>query len=203
MNEWIPVVVGFGGLALVLLFIWRFPNTAWAEEAGRQIGVRPTGLYALKTRRDRLKTAGVSGLATPILLALAFAAYTIGDKFPGTSKASWTAASYGFGFFLLGAMAAVVCIGSGVGALIWRPSVVERDRIAIATDLADVLSLFSNRKVEAKFWPDFDAVRYSDAAIEAIRAQIARAFPRSRPPETENDAARLNTFIQELNALAT
>jgi hypothetical protein len=203
MNEWIPVVVGFGGLAILLLLLWLFPNTTWAEEAARQIGVRPTGLYALKTRRDRLKTAGVSGLAAPILLALAFAAYAIAEKFPGISKANWTAGAYGFGLFLLAAMAAIVCVGSGLGALIWRPTVIERERIEIAMDLANVLGFFADRRVENKFWPDFEAVRYSDATIEAIRARIAAEFPRQHPPETTEDAERLKTFIQEFNALAT
>jgi hypothetical protein len=202
MNEWIPVVVGFGGLAVLLIFLWLFPKTTWAEEAARRIGVRPTGLYGLNTRRDRLRTAIFSAITAPVLLALAFTAYAIGDMFPGLSKANWTAAAYGFGFFLLAAMAALVCIGSGAGALVWRPSVVERDRLEIAADLANLLGLFAAGKLESRFWPDFDAVRYSDALVESIRAGVAEEFPRARPPETTDDAVRLNRFIQELNALS-
>ena len=198
MSEWLPVVAGFGGLAIIALFLRFFPDSTWATEGKRHIGVRPSGAYFVKTPKNHLKTAAISAIAAPILFGLAVFAYALGDRFSGSSRTSWTAQTYGFGFALLAAMAGVVSIGSLVGALFWRPRIIRGDPGVTAPGLAEALTLFAEGEAGDDAWPDFDAIRYADPAMESIRARMVRDFPHGRPPNQPEDAHRIAAYIGEL-----
>jgi hypothetical protein len=203
MNEWLPLVVGFGGLAIILLILRVFPDSTWSQEARRYVGVQPKGAHSAKTRSDRLKTAGLSAVAMPILFGLAVWSYRISDNYPGLSRSSWAAQTYGFCFFLLGAMAGLVFIGSLFGTLFWRPTVVKSDPDQTAEKLADILALFAEGQADHLVWPDFNAMRYYDPMLESVRARIVADFPGTRPPSDARDAARLQPLISELRARTT
>jgi hypothetical protein len=198
MSEWLPVLAGFGGLAIIFLFLSFFPDSTWATEGKRSIGVRPSGAYLVKTPKDHLRTAAISAITAPILFGLAVWGYALGDRFSGSSRTSWTAQTYGFGFALLAAMAGVVSIGSLVGALFWRPRIIDGDPGVPAQSLAEALTLFAEGEASDDAWPDFDAIRYADPAVESIRARMVREFPHGRPPNQPEDAGRLSAYIGEL-----
>lgn len=171
MSEWIPVVVGFGGLAIISLFLRFFPDSTWATEGKRRIGVRPSGAYLVKIPKDHLKAAAIAAIAAPILFGLAVLGYALGDRFPGLSKTSWTAQTYGFGFTLLAGMAGIVSIGSLVGALFWRPMIIKGDPGETAAGLAKALTLFAEGEASDDAWPDFNAIRYIGELLELTRVE--------------------------------
>jgi hypothetical protein len=171
MSEWAPVVVGFGLVALILAGARVFPRSWFAGELRQWYGARPAGPYLVLTRRDQLRRAGLSAIASGVLVASAFALFPLTERFPNESRLSLTFEAYTFIAFILGAVAAVAAVIAVLSAIFWRPRCVKLGA-AGRRDLANYLWLLSEDALEEGQWRDFSAVRFDDDALESLRRAL-------------------------------
>ncbi len=127
-SSWLPVVTGFGVIALTLVAIAIFPRTWWARELTRCYGVRPTGPDGRYRRRDALRGAGLSALLGTVLLAAGFGVFAITEPYPDLSTLNRIGSTYLVAFSILGGMAYL-----GALLLLWRAAF-WRDSLPSHTD---------------------------------------------------------------------
>lgn len=167
MIDWLPIVVGVLIIAVAFGIVRFAPDSVWGQELRRSFGVRPTGSRGNRTRRDHLRSAGLSAATCAALFATSVVAAIIMDRAPDESNADRTAWAYLFTAFMLAALAALALLRSLYKAAIWRlelPDTPDHRR-----RLADALDHLVDGIASADEHREFVDVRYLHPQIEHVR----------------------------------
>jgi hypothetical protein len=140
MNEWLPVVVGFSFIVVVVALLALFRDSDWAQDLTRLRGLRGTGEGGLVLPRDVGRMALYTFLIALLLFGAAYGAFMVSERFPNESKGNLVASAYFFVLFVLSAVAmayaAILSVTAGVAG--WRTGKaarqLERNGISSMTD---------------------------------------------------------------------
>ena len=197
MNEWLPVVVGFGLIALMLATRRFFPRTWLAGELRQWYGAKPHGPYLALTRRDYGRRFSYSALAAIALIGSAVALFPLTERLPNESRTRLTLEVYFFLAFILGAVAGLAAALSLFAAAFWRPKRVKLSERG-TLDLANYLGLLSDGELEHSAWRDFSAVRFEDERIEAMRRVLVSRIGSTPRELTDSEIAWLRESVDQL-----
>jgi len=175
-----PVVVGFGVIAAVIVASRLLPRSWLRSELGRWYGAKPSGAYWVMSRRDLGRRSLYSAIAAGVLLTSSIALFPLSERFPNGSKPRLILETYFFIGVVLGAVAALAAIVSGVRAAFWRPRRLPLT-LARRLNLAHYLELMRRGELAGEAWRDFAAIRFEDPVAEQIRAEyVTRVGPVAR-----------------------
>jgi hypothetical protein len=129
MRDWLPHIVGFGLVGLLLAFIRRNPESEWTAALLTYYGVRPSGTDGHFRPVDHFKAAGVSVVLCVVLLGISIGALGSVQSFDNNSRGNWTLAAAGFAAFLLSLLSlacAMIATWHGIRAQLRPESTVVR-----------------------------------------------------------------------------
>ena len=199
MNGWLPVVAGLAGLVAIIAAGRLFPRSWFRAELRRRYGAKPSGAYSVMTRRDLVRRAVYSAIASVVLVASALVLLPISARFANGSKTRLVLEAYFFTAFVLGAVAALAMLVTLGSIASWRPRMITLS-FSRALDLAEYFELMRKGALEAEAWRDFSAVRFDRPEIEAIRTEyVSRVGPVARTLSDE-DADWLRRCVLQLLA---
>jgi len=197
MNEWLPVVVGFGLIAFMLAARRFLPRTWLAGELRQWYGAKPHGPYLALTRRDYGRRFSYSALAAIALIGSSAALFPLTERFPNESRIRLTLEVYFFLAFILGAVAGLSGVLALLSAAFWRPKRVKlsaRGRL----DLAKYLGALGDGELEHAAWRDFSAGRFEDQRIETMRRVLVSRIGPTPRELTDSEIAWLQESIDQL-----
>jgi hypothetical protein len=122
MNEWLPVVVGFSFIVVVVLLVAVFRNSDWAQDLTRPRGLRGTGAGGRVLPRDVARLMLHAFLIALLLFGAGYGAFIISERFPNASTGNLVASAYSFVLILLSAVAIAYAaiLAATVGVVAWR-----------------------------------------------------------------------------------
>ena len=122
MNEWSPIIAGFGFITVVLLAVVVFRHTEWARDLTRPRGLERSGPGGEALPRDLLWLAAGALMVGAALFAIALASHEVSTRFPNLSTISLIASVYFFVAFLLSGLALLYGLQmAGLGAWVaWK-----------------------------------------------------------------------------------
>jgi hypothetical protein len=178
MTNWLPIVVGLCIIAVAFGIVRLAPNSVWGQELRRSYGVRPTGPRGNRTRRDHLRSAGLSAAVCAALFATSVAAAFAMQHFADDTSADRTASVYMLVTFMLAALAAMGVLRSLWKATVWRVELPDtpdhRRRVADAIDHLIDGVVSPQERVE------YLDVRYLHPQIEQVRRAAVKLVVKHR-----------------------
>src|SRR5262245_20723829 len=125
MNAWIPVLVGFGVIAVVIVASRVLPRSWLHTELGKWYGAKPSGAFFVMSRRDLGRRAIYSAIAAALLAVSSFALVVLVERAPNGSRAQLIAQTYLLIAVVLAGVAALAAILSAINIVFWRPRRLE------------------------------------------------------------------------------
>ena len=123
MGEFLPQLIGFGFVALLLSFAHLFPHSPWTATLAERYGVRGSGPNGGLSRVDHFRTAAYALGVAVFLWAIAFGVFPFAERLEPNGRWHFLGLELWFMFMLLGALALACVITSAWKGLRWRPPV--------------------------------------------------------------------------------
>ena len=123
MGQFLPQLIGFGFVALLLGFVVLFPRSPWTATLLERYGVRARGTGAQLTRADYFRGAAAAFAISMLLCTISFGWFALAERLRNGARGNLLASEFAFMFTLLGALSfacAVIAVWNG---LRWRPPV--------------------------------------------------------------------------------
>jgi hypothetical protein len=194
MENSVPLIAGII-IIVIAAGIARFaPNSMLGEELRRSYGITPTGARGNFTRRDHLKSAGLSAALATVLELTSFGTAALGADTPNESSGAAIAFTYTIGAFFLAAMAIIATLRSLWKALRWRvelPDTPEHRR-----GLANAIDHLLDGQLSSQERADYLDVRYLQPQLEQIRRAVLTLSSKHSPEMPES----FRTQIKEWTA---
>ena len=117
------IAAGLGaGYALRWLLV-RYRHNEWVAALLTYYGVRPSGSDGVFTRKDHLRSAGISALVGSLCAIFGMVLYDMSFKRLNGEVSTMALEAYGFILFVLSAVAVLAGLQALYRAVFWRPMV--------------------------------------------------------------------------------
>lgn len=202
MGEWTVPAAGLAILALLVLASYALPRY-WPHSELVRMYFRPrfarqSGPYGVESRHDRVRR-GLLVLAVAIALFVGgLLSFRLSELAAPLSGLRLTLEAYFFIAVLLAVALSVAAVGTLLLAPFLPPRTIRGEVRERADELASFLSTYAEGTVVEWGWPDFDAVRFAAPELEMIRADLARTYPRKRPPSLPMEAEQVRAFADRV-----
>jgi hypothetical protein len=200
VNDWVPIIVGYGIILVAIIAARAMPNSTIGVELRRSYGVTPSGDRGHRTREDYLKSAGLAFAASVGLALTCMGAGVLMDRYPIGSRANLAASTYSFGAFLLMGVALLLTAGSLWRYLFFR--VVLPDTPAHRLSFADAIDRLLDGAITDNERIEHLEVRYKQREIEEIRRSTLKLVRKHGVSLPENHRSQIRQLTAGIRASA-